>query len=72
MHKEAATLEIAVEGEPLRGVLTDSRGQGRPFAGWIELASAIEDWRQDTRRALAGHRASTDHDAPQTSPSYPD
>jgi hypothetical protein len=43
-----ATIELQtdIEGDAPGGALVTSDGQRRPFSGWIELASAIEDWRQ--------------------------
>jgi hypothetical protein len=38
-------LEVDRESEPITGVLEDERGERRPFLGWIELISAIEDAR---------------------------
>jgi hypothetical protein len=45
-----ATLELEIQkGEGLEGALSAPDGSRRPFSGWIELAAAIEDWRQGTR-----------------------
>jgi hypothetical protein len=41
------TLELeAGAGEAPKGALLTGDGLRRTFCGWIELASAIEDWRQ--------------------------
>lgn len=45
-----ATLELQLQPEseaasPAGALLTPD-GERRAFAGWLELASAIEDWRQ--------------------------
>ena len=41
-----ATLALVPgEGQPPAGALIAADGRRRPFRGWIELASAIEDWR---------------------------
>jgi hypothetical protein len=39
-------LETDIEREAPTGALITSGGRRRPFCGWIELASVIEDWRQ--------------------------
>jgi hypothetical protein len=45
-----ATLELdAGSGDAPSGVLLTDDGLRRAFCGWIELASAIEDWRQAAR-----------------------
>jgi hypothetical protein len=42
-----ATLELETgTGEAPTGALLTADGLRRAFCGWIELASAIEDWRQ--------------------------
>jgi SAM-dependent methyltransferase len=45
-----ATIELSLAVKAPEGVLIDDRGRAHPFSGWIEFASAIEDWR------LAGAR----------------
>ena len=40
-----ATIELSLWVTTPEGVLIDDGGRVRPFSGWIELASAIEDWR---------------------------
>lgn len=44
-----ATLILTREtdGQRLEGALITADGHNRPFRGWIELASAIEDWRHE-------------------------
>jgi hypothetical protein len=44
-----ATLELFSEGETPTGALITPGGQRREFSGWIEMASAIEDWRHNHR-----------------------
>ena len=57
MHQEKpttqATLELqtGIEGAPPTGALLTCDGRRRRFSGWIELASAIEDWRQAQEHA---------------------
>jgi hypothetical protein len=47
-----ATLELSLDSEregeadAPAGALVTADGRRRAFCGWIELASAIEDWRQ--------------------------
>lgn len=41
-----ATLEVELHGAAPEGALTAADGSRRAFSGWIELASAIEDWRR--------------------------
>lgn len=44
-----ATLEVALEADAPAGTLTAPDWGHRSFSGWIELASAIEDWREAAR-----------------------
>jgi hypothetical protein len=59
MHKtppaSRVTLELKLEpeSEAPAGALITQGGERRPFVGWLELASAIEAWRQAQERA--GH-----------------
>jgi hypothetical protein len=48
-----ATLALvpATEGQAPAGALITADGRRRGFSGWIELASAIEDWRHAHERA---------------------
>jgi hypothetical protein len=39
-------LELALEADAPGGALLTTDGRRRAFTGWIELAAAIEDWRQ--------------------------
>jgi hypothetical protein len=48
-----ATLEVELEGDALAGALSTPDSAPRPFAGWIELAVVIEDWRDSARVADA-------------------
>jgi hypothetical protein len=41
-----AKLELALEADAPAGALVTPDGRRRVFTGWIELAAAIEDWRQ--------------------------
>jgi hypothetical protein len=41
-----AKLELELEADAPEGVLFTADGRRRAFTGWIELAAAIEDWRQ--------------------------
>jgi hypothetical protein len=47
------TLELelgaAADSEPPAGALVCAHGRRRAFRGWLELAAAIEDWRQTHR-----------------------
>jgi hypothetical protein len=52
-----ATLEVEVRNTVPKGALIAGRGLRRTFSGWIELASAIEDW----RRSEAGDPVSPGH-----------
>jgi hypothetical protein len=40
-----AAIELRLGAQAPEGVLIFPDGRSRPFAGWIELAAAIEDWR---------------------------
>jgi hypothetical protein len=47
-----AALELHVaEGAP-RGVLSSADGQRIRFTGWTELASAIENWREEASQPV--------------------
>ena len=52
MRTAQATLELQfehqIEVDLPTGALLTPDGERRPFSGWIELASAIEDWRHST------------------------
>lgn len=52
-----AILELfsATESDTPAGALITAGGNRREFSGWIEMASAIEDWRHS-------HRSPTDTD----------
>lgn len=54
-------LALEIDDEPggLRGTITPAGGERREFAGWLELASAIED-------VLAGAREAVKPDDPNT------
>jgi hypothetical protein len=41
----AATLRVDLSAKELTGVLVASDGGPVKFSGWMELASALEDWR---------------------------
>jgi hypothetical protein len=41
-----AKLEVDLHGATPEGALIAADGLRRTFSGWIELASAIEDWRR--------------------------
>lgn len=50
-------LEIDLKADPIAGSITDERGD-RPFAGWLELATALEAVVHGSRdSALAGDTA---------------
>jgi hypothetical protein len=51
-----ATIELQTdsEGEAPMGALLTSDGTRRSFSGWLELASAIEDWRQAADQPSCG------------------
>ena len=38
-------LQIQTSGDPIAGMFADHAGTGRPFLGWMELVSPIEDAR---------------------------
>jgi hypothetical protein len=40
-------LEIDVDSDPITGTVCAADGDSRPFSGWIELVSAIEDVRSN-------------------------
>jgi hypothetical protein len=42
----AATLRVNLSSEELMGVLVAAEGRPVEFSGWMELASALEDWRR--------------------------
>lgn len=42
----SATIQIDATSDDLTGVLVAADGRRHEFTGWIELAGAIEDWRQ--------------------------
>jgi hypothetical protein len=46
-----ATIELQtdIQGDAPAGALLTSDGKRRRFSGWMELASAIEEWRQAQR-----------------------
>jgi hypothetical protein len=50
----AATLRVDLSSEELTGVLVASEGRAAEFSGWMELASAIEDWRRAEGAAADG------------------
>jgi hypothetical protein len=41
-RRTVLTLEIDLDAEPMSGVLRDGEGHGSAFAGWMELALALE------------------------------
>jgi hypothetical protein len=41
-RRTVLTLEIDLDAEPMSGVLRDGEGRGSAFAGWMELALALE------------------------------
>lgn len=49
MRIVVARLEIEIETQAPEGVLIGAGGERRPFSGWIEFASAVEDLRRATR-----------------------
>ena len=50
----AATLRVDLSSEELTGVLVASDQHPVKFSGWMELASAIEDWRRAEGAAADG------------------
>jgi hypothetical protein len=46
-------LELDPEGDPVRGVFHDGRGNAREFYGWLQLMSAIEAARRGPERTVA-------------------
>jgi hypothetical protein len=50
-RRERVLLEIDVQGDAPEGMLV-SEDVSRPFSGWTEFASVIEDWRAEAARAL--------------------
>ena len=50
----AATLRVDLSSEELTGVLVASDELPVSFTGWMELASAIEDWRRAEGAAAGG------------------
>jgi hypothetical protein len=36
------TLELDCDADPIAGRLLDEGGESRPFAGWLDLAAALE------------------------------
>jgi len=52
-------LELEGESEAPAGALITPHGERRPFIGWLELASAIEDWRQTQERPGSTTESST-------------
>ena len=50
----AATLRVDLSVEELTGVLVASDERRVNFSGWMELASAIEDWRRAEGAAADG------------------
>jgi hypothetical protein len=50
----AATLRVDLSSEELTGVLVASDERSVKFSGWMELASAIEDWRRAEGAAADG------------------
>jgi hypothetical protein len=40
-------LEIDVDSDPITGTVCATEGDSRPFSGWIELVSAIEEVRSN-------------------------
>jgi hypothetical protein len=51
-----ATLEMEVDGLAPAGSLTASDGRRLEFAGWTELAVAIEEWRSHDRGANSAEK----------------
>jgi hypothetical protein len=62
-RKATASLELQVEPQAPAGTLTADDGFRRAFTGWIELATAIEDWRALHRGAGVPEDADPDHRA---------
>jgi hypothetical protein len=52
----AATLRVDLSSEELMGVLVASEGRSVQFSGWMELASALEDWRRAAAAAADSGR----------------
>jgi hypothetical protein len=52
----AATLRVNLSSEEFMGVLVASEGRPVEFSGWMELASALEDWRRAAAAAADGGR----------------
>jgi hypothetical protein len=50
----AATLRVNLSSEELTGVLVASEDRPVKFSGWMELASAVEDWRRAAAAAADG------------------
>jgi hypothetical protein len=42
LHRTRLTLEIESTGGQIKGYLEDAAGRRQPFAGWLELAAALE------------------------------
>jgi SAM-dependent methyltransferase len=41
-----AHLELRLGTDSPEGILTDALGHAHPFRGWVELAGAVEEWRE--------------------------
>jgi hypothetical protein len=54
-------LELAVDSEPIEGLLHREQGESVPFTGWLELMAAIDATR--TQALDATPRAVRDEDA---------
>lgn len=50
----AVCIDFTVDAEPISGRVRQGAGSSRPFHGWLELASAIEDALAAARRADVG------------------
>ena len=52
----AATLRVDLSSEEFTGVLVGSEDRPVKFSGWMELASALEDWRRAAAAAADSGR----------------
>jgi hypothetical protein len=60
-------IEVELEREPIAGTVWSEATPRHPFAGWLELASAIEELRRgasDTGRRTADSSPSTNSSDP--------
>lgn len=41
-HQILISLEVAADGEHLKGTVAEEAGEARPFTGWLGLVGAID------------------------------